>query len=181
MTKTIYFYLLAILLTVISCAPLGTKFKKYQKSENLEIKTIGLVITNNIYNDQKFGKYVDSLFISHLKTEIKNVFKCEVLYIGQTDELLKNTDKYTSKESGFDAILECSINPYLMSTFSEPFRYNASVRTILLKTPEKNILAKSKFNTNFGKSYWRHPILEVAIKDGVFGALKPYSRLLKQK
>jgi hypothetical protein len=138
-----------------------------------------LVITNNIYKDAKLGKYIDSLFINVLETEVAKIFKCKVKYIGQTDELLRNVDMYTSKDSGFDAILECSINPYIMSTFTEPYRYNASVRTILLKTPEKNLIAKTKFNTNFGKSYWRHPILEVAIRDGVIGAIRPYSRLFK--
>ena len=171
----IYTIILTISVSVSSCAILGTRFKSYDKKNINSIKNIALQIN---FKDESYRNQIDSAFVSNIETELRKIFNAKITYVGKTSDFPANEDSSVVINS-YDAVFECNINPYLMSTFTEPYRYNATARTALVNSNQKTIIAKSKFNTNYGKSYWRHPILKIALYDAVIGAIKPYRKLFK--
>jgi hypothetical protein len=170
-----------ILLTFFSfsCAPLGTRTKNFNSIEKSSINEIAIVISEINWLDKNFGKYVDSLFINNLISSIELKLNVKATYVGFADGIIIQRDKFLNENPNFDAIIHCEIELMGMLTLDNSNRYNSRVRTQLFKIPEKALIAQTNFNTNLGKSYWRHPLLELAIRDGVDGAIIPYNKVLK--
>jgi hypothetical protein len=168
--------LFALFICFVSCAPLGTSYKSYNEVDFSTINKIGIIITKVDYRDAKFGEAVESMFVENLKTSLSNVHGKETVFLGYANEVMDKGEDYM-KDQPVDAIIHCEIDINGMLTLDNSNRYNTTVRTQLFKVPEKVLIADSKFNTNLGKSYARHPLLEEAIKDGVEGAIKPLGKI----
>ena len=170
--------IILIALIYYSCAPLGTKTKNYNTVEKESINEIAVVISEVNWKDKGFGREVDSLFISNLITSIEQNLNVKAEFVGYADNVINNRDKFLSENENFEAIIHCEIELVGMLTLDKSNRYNSRVRTQLFKIPEQLLIAQTSFNTNLGKSYARHPLLDVAIRDGVIGAIKPYNKIL---
>lgn len=168
--------LFVLFVCLVSCAPLGTSYKSYNEVDSNTINKIGIVITKVEYRDPEFGKAVESMFVENLKSSLSSVLGKEAIYLGYADDVMAKGEDYM-KDQPVGAIIHCEIDINGMLTLDNSNRYNTTVRTQLFKVPEKVLIADSKFNTNLGKSYARHPLLEVAIKDGVEGAIKPLGKI----
>ena len=167
-----------IMFFLASCASLGTKTKTNKSIKTSSIKTIGVVTIKSTFPDEKVNEVTDSLFLSLLLVQLKAVTGKEIKYLGETAEFLKQSDEMMTGNN-VDAIIECEIYLTEMATWDKSKRFNSRVRTQMFKIPEKIFIAKTDFNTIMGKSYMRHPLLEVAIKDGVAGAIQPLEKVFK--
>lgn len=168
--------LFALFICFVSCAPLGTSYKSYNAVDANTINKIGIIITKVDYSDAQFGEAVENMFVEDLKASLTDVLGKETVYLGYANDVLDKGEDYM-KDQPVDAIIHCEIAIKGMLTLDNSNRYNTIVRTQLFKVPEKILIADSKFNTNLGKSYARHPLLEEAIKDGVAGAIKPLGKI----
>jgi hypothetical protein len=162
--------------SLAACALLGTKSKLNDSVEISTIKTVGVVLSKSTFSDQEVNKITDAIFKEEVMNQLKLVTGKEIKYLGETSEFLKRSSQST-KENQVDAIIQAEIYLGQALTLGDPKRYNSKVQTQMFTYPEKTFIAETHFGTNMGKSYWRHPLLEVAIKDGVKGAIGPLGKL----
>lgn len=167
-----------VLLFVCSCASLGTKTKTNSSIDVSSIKTIGVVTTRSTFPDEKVNRITDSLFLSLIVSQLQTATGKEIKYLGETNAFLKQPQE-SLNESNVDAVVQCEIYLVQMVTLDKSKRFNSRVRTQMFKLPEKVFIAETDFNTTMGKSYGRHPLLDVAIKDGVTGAVRPLQKVFK--
>ena len=167
-----------VLLLATSCASLGTRTKTNKAIDAASIKTIGVIVSRSTFPDQKVNETTDSLFVKLLINQLHAATGKEIKYLGETNEFLKQSEKLL-KKNNVDAVIQCEIYLKQMMALDKSKRFNSRVRMQMFKTSENIFVAETEFNTTIGKSYGRHPLLDIAIRDGVVGAVKPLENFFK--
>lgn len=171
---------LPLLLILTSCATLGTKINLGWPINPDSINRIGFVTSKSKFQDTIVNSFTDSVFIETLKDQLGKSTGKEIIYLGETKPYFKNTDSIISKNK-IDAVIRCEIYLTQMLTLDNSKRFNCIVRTHLFKIIDKALIVETYFNTNTGKTYLRHPLLETAIRDGTIGAIRPLEKLFTTK
>lgn len=164
---------------VSSCAFLGTRAKIYPGVPAEQLGDIGFALEYWPSSaTSQFSRAVDSVFTNEIMQQLTQVSGRDVYFIGHlslNNLNVRVADSLAKVHPGLDAIALCSIRVYSADSTLQA-RSNATARIFVLKTAERALLARTRFNTNLGKSYWLHPRVADAIKDATAGALAPFRR-----
>lgn len=169
-----YYLIIFLIATIISCAPLGTSTHLYRNTK-VQANKIGYYTFKLNYPDKLLERRTDSIFNQNLNRGIKDLTGIAPEFLGY---LLSDSDFERIKNTNHDhdLIIVSQLQLTEMFNLSATRRFNATVRTFLIETESNTPIVETRFKTNMGKSYWRHPILETAIRDGVNGAIRPYRK-----
>jgi hypothetical protein len=168
-------YLIIFLVaTFVSCAPLGTSTNLYQYT-SIKAKKIGFYTFELDYPDKLLELKTDSIFKQNLIKEIQELTGLVPEFLGYLSSD-SDFERVKSTNHDYELILVSQLQLTEMFNLGATRRFNTTIRTFLIEEKSKAPIIETKFNTNMGKTYWRHPVLETAIRDGVNGAIRPYRK-----
>ncbi|SFQ72626.1 hypothetical protein [Hymenobacter arizonensis] len=180
--RTVLYYLL-IIGSLTGCAALGTKTNFTDSDLLPTITRVALITTKVSVPSVVPASVADSLFVKNLATQLTVATGWQVDYLGEVDAFLSDmgsADNTIINSGKYQAVVHAELALAYYGVIGNVPRFNASTRMQIFNLPSKTRLGESYFNTLMGNSYKVHPILQVAITDGVTGMVRPWQKKLTQ-
>jgi hypothetical protein len=171
-------------LALASCAVLGTHKKVYPGPPPSQLVNLGFITIASPHSAKSpYSEAVDSLFAAKMTQHLNGPTSPLVQFIGSlhtssvTQQVL---DSIALANPTMAAIAFCELSVRSAGA-SLQASSNAWSRVYFIKTPERQLLARFKYNTLLGNSYWLDPPVTKAIEDASAGISRPIRKYLMNK
>ncbi|MBF9142231.1 hypothetical protein [Hymenobacter properus] len=179
-----FLYCLFCLGLLSGCAAFGTKTRFADAGTLPAITRVALVTTKVDMPPGFAGQEADSLFVKALAKELQATTGWQVQYLGDVNTFMANMDNANNAALNgdkFQAVVHAELMLKFYGMIGNTPRFNSWTRMQIINLPNKTLLGESHFNTLMGNSYMAHPILPVAVADGVTGMVRPWQKRLSQQ
>ena len=178
------FFCHLLCLSVLSgCAAFGTKTVFNTPDVLPAIKRVALVTSKVGLPAGVVIKEVDTLFVKDLTKQLAAATGWQVQYLGEVEAFMAGMgDANNPLLNGvqYQAVVHAELGLAYYGIMGNVPRFNSTTRMQIIQLPSEKLLGENHFNTLMGNSYMAHPVLDVAVADGVAGMLRPWQKKLTQ-